>query len=157
MRIAGTGHRPSKLGGYSPGLQDKLIALAKNYLSTLPEPCDHMIITGMALGWDQALAVAAIHLGFPLTCVIPFKGQEKVWPLNEQEQYHKILEHAHTAITLAEEFSVKAMYDRNIWMVDHSDRMVALYDGSGGGTAHCLRYAQSKSIPIDNLWEKYNA
>ncbi|WP_188052008.1 hypothetical protein [Azospirillum sp. Sh1] len=47
------------------------------------------------------------------------------------------------------------MNTRNEWMVDHSDRLLALWDGSQGGTANCVRYARGLGRPIDNLWSEW--
>jgi uncharacterized phage-like protein YoqJ len=40
------------------------------------------------------------------------------------------------------------MQDRNIWMVDHCDALIAVWDGTSGGTANCVRYAQKVGKPI---------
>ena len=32
---------------------------------------------------------------------------------------------------------------RNEWMVDHCDILIAVWDGTSGGTANCVNYAQS--------------
>lgn len=55
MIVAGTGHRPNKLGGYGDDVFERLVALARTYLWHM-EPWH--VISGMALGWDQALAQA---------------------------------------------------------------------------------------------------
>jgi len=40
------------------------------------------------------------------------------------------------------------MQKRNEWMVDHSDYVIAVWDGSKGGTGNCVKYAikQEKEI-----------
>lgn len=44
---------------------------------------------------------------------------------------------------------VKWLDDRNHWMIDHSDAVVAVYNGKGkGGTANAVRYALSLDKPI---------
>ena len=54
--VAGSGHRPSKLGGYSEQIHEKLVALAIGWLKKNEPSC---VLSGMALGWDTALAEAA--------------------------------------------------------------------------------------------------
>ena len=44
------------------------------------------------------------------------------------------------------------MQKRNEWMADKATRIVALWDGSPGGTANCIAYASKIGRPIDNLW-----
>jgi uncharacterized phage-like protein YoqJ len=34
------------------------------------------------------------------------------------------------------------MQVRNEWMVDHCNDLLAVWDGSDGGTGNCVRYAQ---------------
>jgi uncharacterized phage-like protein YoqJ len=41
---------------------------------------------------------------------------------------------------------------RNIWMVDRSTAVLALWDGSKGGTANCVKYAEKVSVPVFNVW-----
>jgi len=55
MILAVTGHRPEKLGGYGPAVAERLFNLASSELQGLrPE----YVLTGMAIGWDQAVADA---------------------------------------------------------------------------------------------------
>src|SRR3546814_15540871 len=92
----------------------------------------------MALGWDTAWALAALDLGVPLTAAVPFCGQEKSWPAESQRRFHSILERAAAVeIVCPGGFAAHKMQTRNEWMVDHADGVVALWDGSTGGTANC--------------------
>lgn len=46
---------------------------------------------------------------------------------------------------------------RNKWMVDKSDIVIAVWDGSEGGTNNCVQYATENKKRIINLWKKeYN-
>ena len=40
-------------------------------------------------------------------------------------------------------------------MVDRSDSIVALWNGTSGGTKNCIDYAEKKGKPIINLWERF--
>lgn len=62
--MAGTGHRPDKLGGYGAGVSSRLVDLAR---AALLRCRPNEVMSGMALGWDTALALGAIELGIPLT------------------------------------------------------------------------------------------
>lgn len=90
--LAVTGHRPDKLGGYNERTQRDLISLARIELARL-EP--HHVITGMALGWDQAIAQAAIDLDIPFTAAVPFQGQEDRWPHDSQREYRRLIAEAY--------------------------------------------------------------
>ena len=52
MIICGTGHRPNKLGGYTQAAQLKLYNVAVEVLEELKPTT---VISGMAIGWDQAV------------------------------------------------------------------------------------------------------
>lgn len=40
------------------------------------------------------------------------------------------------------------MQMRNQWMVDHCDALVAIWDGSSGGTENCVNYAKDQGVPM---------
>lgn len=151
--VCGTGHRPDKLGGYGEKVTGNLVRTAYEWLmNNKPD----MVITGMALGWDQALGWAAYDAKIPFIAAVPFAGQEKAWPAVSQEWYRDLL-------ALAEEVTIVSdggyapwkMQERNKWMVDNSTLVLALWNGTPGGTANCIRYAEKVGKPIKNLWESY--
>ena len=115
------------------------------------------VVTGMALGWDQAVARAALHQGIPFTAAIPFEGQDRLWPADARERYSTLLLSAAEVVVVTNGSLriSKAMQLRNEWMVDHSDRLIALWDGTGGGTANCVFYAQDRRHPITHIWDRY--
>ena len=47
-----------------------------------------------------------------------------------------------------EEYKPYLMQRRNIWMVDESDYVIAVWDGSNGGTGNCVKYAQKEDKQI---------
>jgi len=153
MIYAATGHRPDKLGGYSDAAHTKLLTLAINFF--INNKCD-AAISGMALGWDTAWAEAALLNNVPLIAAIPFAGQEKMWPAWSQTKYNNILSKAkETVIVCKGGYASYKMQVRNEYMVDNCDTVVALWNGSPGGTGNCVRYTQQKNKPIINLWDKY--
>jgi uncharacterized phage-like protein YoqJ len=154
MIIAATGHRPNKLGGYHLSVFTTLCNVADDYIEqNRPEH----IISGMALGWDQAVAQVATLKGIPWTAAVPFKGQEAAWPAKSQYFYHELLMGAQRVEIICEAMRNARLgfHIRNHWMVDHCDRIMALWDGSNGGTASCIKYAQKVGRPIDNLWPQW--
>ncbi len=158
MIRAATGHRPEKLGGHDSRTRLALGGLAIEHLmKTEPD----QVISGMALGWDQAIAAAALVLGIPLIAAVPFEGQAKRWPVEAQRRYDSILSdaaevHFVSQLTYGTQHEVnQAMQTRNVWMVDRADRMSALWDGSWGGTFNCIEYARKRDVPVDNLWNRW--
>lgn len=156
MTIALTGHRPNKLGmeyehdgPVSQSLMRQMEACITNYGAT-------KIITGMALGADTLWALTAIRMGIPFIAAIPFKGQERMWPMHSQQRYKDILAKAESVVVVCEgEYAAWKMQKRNEWMVDNCDVLIAVWDGTRGGTSNCITYAKSKnktmvalSIPV---------
>ena len=45
-------------------------------------------------------------------------------------------------------YSMAAFQQRNEWMVDHSSRLIAIYNGSPGGTRNTIEYAKRKKLEI---------
>ena len=156
MILAGTGHRPDKLGGYTEAVSSALLKVATEAISLLDDESPVEVISGMALGWDQALAQASCNLGLPFIAAVPFVGQEKKWPLSSQEIYHQLLSKAKTVKIISPGgYASWKMEKRNQWMVDNCDEIIALWNGTAGGTANCIAYAAAKKKTIHNFWELY--
>ena len=158
MIVAGTGHRPDKLYGKTRKIFQKLVLIAEQWLD---ENKPTKVISGMALGWDLALAQATINKNIPLICAIPCKDQNCKWTLKQQIFYKKILSIVienpiHKVVYVSDKaYTSKCMQKRNEWMVDHCDVVLAIWDGTMGGTYNCIKYAINKQKLIINLYEEY--
>jgi uncharacterized phage-like protein YoqJ len=153
MVIWGSGHRPDKLGGYTLHIQTRLIQLAEAGLRHYDA---EGVISGMAIGWDQALANAALNLGIKLYAFIPFIGQESRWNAPSQKIYNEILDLAHYVEVCSEGgYHPEKMQIRNQKMVEAGDFGLVLWDGTSGGTGNCLTYAREVKKPYKNLWDSW--
>lgn len=153
MILAATGHRPQKLGGYSEAVYQRLVDLATMVL-TKHQPIQ--VISGMALGWDQAWCEAAIRLNIPVVAAVPFAGQESKWPAASQTRYHHLISQCAEVVVVCEGgYSPAAMQKRNLWMVDRCDKVIALWDGTTGGTHNCVMYARKVEREILNYWSSW--
>lgn len=154
MIYAGTGHRPDKLGGYTRRVDDALRELAT---VALKKHRPTLVLSGMALGWDMALAEAALEQGIPFVACIPFEGQESRWPPISRTRYNRLRYRAHEIVIVTDGgFTAEAMKERNRYMVNNSDAMFALWNGERiGGTAHCVAYAERQGKQIVNLWDTW--
>ena len=151
MILSATGHRPNKLGGYSAYALDKLRAIAYKKIEELkPEK----VISGMALGWDTAVALATLQLGIPLVAAIPFAGQETKWFPESVRMYHRTLKRAEVIYVSKGAYAAWKMQTRNEYMVNNSDVILAMYDGSSGGTRNCIEYAKKQNKQIINLYSE---
>ena len=150
--VGGTGHRlGEKVGGYSKKVEDNLLNISTNILEEI-NPTS--VISGMAIGWDFAIANASLNLIIPLVAAIPFSGQESQWPNNSKVEYQNILNNPLTSsfYICSEGYESWKMQRRNEWMADRVNLMLAFWDGSNGGTANCVNYCKRKNIPWINLY-----
>lgn len=155
MLIAFTGHRPEKLGGYSSAAACRLNSFADHIVQRIiTKHPDAEMISGMALGWDQAIALACTNQGVPFHAYIPCHGQQSRWPRESQEHYLNLLTQAKSRKLITQEYTSWCMKARNIAMVDDCYALVALYNGTGGGTEHCIEYAVEK-IGKDRIWNTW--
>lgn len=151
FKVAVTGHRPNKLGGYdwnSPKrvwvrekLKDKIIQIK-------PE----VAISGMALGVDQEYAFLCHQMGIPFIAAIPFEGQEKAWPKSSQDFYTYLLGVAKEVVIVSKGgYAAYKMQVRNEWMVDNCQTLIAVWDGTAGGTGNCVEYAEKIGRQIERI------
>lgn len=143
MIIAGTGHRPSAIGGFdlpNPTYIHVCTKIEKNLLELKPDK----VLSGMALGYDQWIANIAIKLKIPVIAVIPFIGQEKAWPKESQIIYNKLLDKCEDKLIICDGgYAAYKMQIRNEKMCDLCDILLACYiDNSKGGTYNCIQYAK---------------
>lgn len=152
MKIAVTAHRPNKLNNeYSGGplstwISYQMEAIVNNYSSTsIPD-----FISGMALGGDTIWAWLAIKLGAILIAAIPCKNQDAKWLQPSKDIYNRILSYKKCTKACNPErpYDKNCMQDRNIWMVNNCDLLIAVWNGTEGGTYNCLKYAISKKKEI---------
>lgn len=158
MVYAVTGHRPSKVGGYSDESDDKLLAFAVRTLGALPEypRRPFSVITGMAQGWDQAIARAAVALHIPFDAAVPFPNQDALWPFKARERYRDLIKKAREVHMVSQgSFTAEKMDRRNRFMVDRCNKLLALWDGSSGGTHNCIKYAERQGVEVVNLWPQW--
>lgn len=154
MIIAGTGHRPKKLGGYEDEIFNRLVKFCEAELRRLSPK---KVISGMAIGFDQALAQAAVNLDIPYIAAVPFRGQESKWPGKAVIFYHKLLKQAERVVYVSPGgFAAYKMHLRNGWMVDNCNLLLTLWDGiPSGGTYSCTEYAQQVDRAMVNAWERW--
>lgn len=153
MTICVTGHRPNKLYGYDLNDQrwQKLKSQFKEILKE--KRCDEAI-SGMALGVDTIFALAVLELkdegyDIKLHCAIPCKNQSCKWGKESVNLYHFILSKADVVKLVSdEEYKPYLMQRRNEYMVQRSDCVIAVWDGSKSGTGNCVRYAEKQGREI---------
>ncbi len=159
LDIAGTGHRPPRLGlGYDQKSVELLTRFAREHLEGMvkasPRFKFNSVVSGMAQGWDQALGLAALELDIPLICALPFEGQEAKWPLDARGRYQKMLADAREVVVVCEGgYAAAKFIERDHWMVDNSNMLLALWDlEETGGTWATVKYARDEKVAVGYLW-----
>ena len=116
-------------------------------------PDNTTLISGMALGIDTLFAEIAINMKFPFIAAIPCWEQDKVWPVKSKELYGNLLANKLCNIyqVYSGPYNNSCMQLRNQWMVDNCDLLIAVWDGTPGGTANCVKYAEAQGKPIKRI------
>lgn len=157
MIISITGHR--KLGSHNiPNPVYNYVAkeLENKFLELKPDK----VITGMALGTDTLAAEICLKLNIPYLAAIPFVGQENLWKPQQKQTYNDLLFEANeTFVVCSGGYATYKLQKRNQWMVNNADLILAVFDGSSGGTKNCIDYAKllNKQIIIINPNEGVDA
>lgn len=147
VRVAVTGHRPDKLGGYAA--YDNFRAIRrhmKDFLEQAPDG-ELILLSGGALGIDQFWIEVGLFLELPVIAALPFKGYDSKWPNASRTLYANLLAQCHEVRYIDTEYKSNAYQKRNEFLVDHCDILAAYWNGTPGGTNNCVNYAMSVKKP----------
>lgn len=169
-----TGHRPSDLdGGYAwnnPKNKDlpKMMKITLNNLIKNDRDKEYCFISGGCIGVDfyafsivEDLKKSGYVKSVKQILAIPFLGQENKWPDESIYKYTEMYLSADSRVIVDEIdgynmeqvppgiYNPMKMQNRNMWMVDNSDILIAIWSGKPtGGTANCVNYAKKLGKPI---------
>ncbi len=84
-----------------------------------------------------------------LIAVIPFEEQANGWSFYWHEKYYDVLKKCDEVITLYTKYEESCYEDRNLYMLQRCDRLIAVYDGkSDGWTMNAIEYAKENGKEI---------
>lgn len=84
-----------------------------------------------------------------LECAIPCNNHPSQWNEKDKKLYHHILKLSNKVTYVSsEEYKPYLMQKRNEYMVDKCDILLAIWDGSFGGTKNCVEYAKKLNKKI---------
>lgn len=156
-----TAHRPNKLYGYNiytPKYYKLGRLIRKKCINLIENQDISNFISGGALGGDTISFLVInklknIYPNIKNILAIPFKNQPIKWSNQiDINRYNKIKSLADEIIYVdtLEQYKIKGyqkdiyypakMQKRNEFMCDKADILIAVWDGSKGGTANCVRY-----------------
>lgn len=149
LEIAITGHRPKSLDNDYTYSSEIWQFVRSQLIETFVKVKPPRIYTGMALGVDTVAAEVALGLQIPYVACVPCYGQENAWTEQQKEHYYTLLEYAESEVIVTKDtYKPWYMQERNKYMVDHADLVVAVWNGVKGGTRNCVEYALRQQVPV---------
>lgn len=148
-RVCFTGHRPEKLTRDEKSVMKDL---EKEIRKAVADGLN-VFITGMARGVDIWAAQIVLKLrdegcNVRLMCACPYEGFERSWSQEWQKAYREILTVADFVKYVCNGYGPACFQIRNEWMVNHSARVIAVYNGENGGTKNTMDYAMKVGVPV---------
>lgn len=118
-------------------------------------------MSGVAEGVDQYFVEIVMEKQkdnpeLELIAVLPY--QKRLENLKEKGHTYEMLEACRDVVVIQEEYQPSVYSHRNRYMVEHSDRVIAVYDGrEKGGTVRTIRFAHQmkkelREIPVGEIY-----
>ncbi len=156
VTCAFTGHRPGALP-WGPDENDPRCETLKTRLDLAVEQAYQdgfrHYICGMAKGADFYFCESVIALrrnygDIILEAAVPFPEQCQGWRAADRARYEELLKQCDLETVIQQFYSPACMLRRNRYMVDHADRVIAVYNGDpkGSGTLWTLNYALNEGV-----------
>ena len=110
-------------------------------------------ICGMALGCDMYFCESVIKFrqktaDISIEAAIPCEEQASGWNEANRNRYYKLVSQCDIETMVSRKHTKDCYYKRNRYMVDNSSVLIAVFDGTLGGTMHTLNYAGKKGLEI---------
>lgn len=157
VHISLTGHRPNKLAGYDLRkpfyyqLHKKLLHIVKKIVQDNPDKII-WLHSGMALGADTVWGFVAktAKKEYPnqikFYAEIPVLSQSNIWKQQvDKDRWQELYHLADDKNIYGEKYTPQVMQLRNIGMINHADLVIAIFDGSKGGTENAVTYAKKEN------------
>ena len=151
-RCCFTGHRPNKMDMTEEEIKpllEKAIddAVAEGYVT---------FITGMAQGTDIWAAEIVLerkktNKNLHLICALPHPNFEFKRSMTEKIRFNKIIKKADLVKEINNHYFTGCYQVRNEWMVDRSNLVIAVFNGSKSGTKNTIDYSKKKGVMIVNV------
>ena len=151
-----TGHRPDKLPWGFDERDPRCLALKHSLtreLEGLYRRGFRHFISGMAQGCDLWFAEAALALRerrpeLTVEGAVPCPAQADRWPSDQRQRRRNILDRCDLETVTQQNYDRFCMFRRDRYMVDRAAAILAVFDGTPGGTQYTLNYAMEKKLEI---------
>lgn len=155
--VAFTGHRPEfpPFGDdeNSPSYQ-ALKARLRREIIKFAQLGATIFSCGMARGIDIICGelVVSILDEYPnvsFCCVLPYRNHGQRWPSSWRDRHNALLSKAHWIDCLNETSHRGCFHQRDRYLVECADALIAVYDGRAtGGTAYTVQYARKIGVEV---------
>ena len=156
-----TGHRPTRFKWKYKENNNGCKRLKKrmhDQFIALYEKGVRRFLVGGTIGVDQWAGEILLRLkeqpeysDIELVVVLPYPGHDKQWDPRSRERLSFLIQHSSKCVTVGRNAGQESFMQRNRYMVDHVDCLLAVYDGkqdSRSNTMQTVNYARKKNLPI---------
>lgn len=155
-----TGHRPTRFKWKYKENNNGCKRLKKrmhDQFIALYEKGVRRFLVGGTIGVDQWAGEILLRLkeqpeysDIELVVVLPYPGHDKQWDPRSRERLAFLIQHSAECVTVGKYAGQASFTQRNRYMVDHADCLLAVYDGEQNlksTTMQTVSYAEKKGIP----------
>ena len=154
-----TGHRPEKLPWRYREADLRCLSLKRRIADAAEAAYEEgyrHFLCGMALGCDLyfcecVLALRAVHPDITVEAAVPCPTQADGWPPEQRARYRRLLDACDFETLVSNRYTPYCMQRRDRYMVDHASLLIAVFDGTPGGTRYTMEYAISRRIFVVDL------
>ena len=83
-----------------------------------------------------------------MEAAIPCPTQADGWPEAERARWRSLIERCDFETLVQARYALGCMQRRNRYMVEHSGRVIAVFDGQEGGTRRTVEYAMRQGLEV---------
>jgi hypothetical protein len=165
MIVSGFGHTPETFGGWESEISyHQMVSFAASRVLINSETA---FVTKAEVGWEMALAEAALHLGIPTMVLVPFSGYQADIPNFWNQKYTLILENSPVVKAISdlkpgstyEAFNL--MENTNDWIFDYTKekngKFYVLWNGEKDDSAYKVRRSERMGVEVINFWKEFNS
>ena len=155
-----TGHRPEKLPWgiceEDPRCQALKLLMAQE-IERAADAGAEVFCCGMARGCDLYFAEAVLQLreqrpALRLEAWLACPEQADRWAEEDRIRWQRLLTRCDRICVVEDRYSDGCMLRRDRAMVERSDELISVWDGSHGGTGWTVRYAKRRGKNLRALW-----
>lgn len=156
-----TGHRPTRFKfkyNENDSRCKRLKKRLREQFTELYQQGVRRFLVGGALGVDQwsgeillKMKLEPEYKDVELVVVLPYSGHDERWDERSKERLAFLIEHSSDCITVGTKAWRESFIQRNRYLVDHADVLLAVYDNERSirsDTGMTVHYAEKRGLPI---------